>query len=61
MRKKLTPEERERIRLTNEEGRAARENMRRILDDVAARQREREEERASRSLWSRVTRRHRAA
>ena len=60
MRKKLTPEERERIRLTNEEGRAARENMRRILDDVAARQREREE-RASRSLWSRLTRRHRAA
>ena len=56
MKRKLTPEQRERLRRVEEEGRAARENMRRILDDVAARQREREE-RASRSFWTRLRRR----
>ena len=51
--RKLTPEQRERLRRINEEGRAARENMQRILDDSAARRREREE-RAARSFWRRL-------
>lgn len=60
MKKKLTPEQRERLRRIDEEGKAARENMRRILDDVGARLREREE-RTSRSFWNRLRRRLHAA
>lgn len=58
--KKLTPEEREEFRRVAEEGRAARDNMRRILDDIAARRREREE-RAQRRLWRRLIGRRTAA
>ena len=60
MKKKLTPEQREHFRRIEEEGKAARENMRRILDDIDARRREREE-RASRSFWNRLRRRLHAA
>lgn len=52
--KKLTPEDRERMRRTDEFGRFARENMQRILDDIAARRREREERAARRGFWSRL-------
>jgi hypothetical protein len=48
--KKLTPEDRERMRRVDEEGRAARENMQRILDEIEARRREREERAAGRGL-----------
>jgi hypothetical protein len=41
MKRKLTPEEREDIRRVDEEGRAAQENMQRILDDLAVRRGER--------------------
>jgi len=50
--KKPTPDDKERMRRVIEEGRAARENMQRILDEVASRQRERDE-RERRRLWSR--------
>jgi hypothetical protein len=53
--KKLTPEDRERMRRVDEEGTAARENMGRILDEVAARQRERDERARRRGLWLRLT------
>lgn len=52
--KKPTPEDREEIRRLVEEGRAARENMQRILDEVAARRREREERAAGPGLWARI-------
>ncbi|MEX1357692.1 MAG: hypothetical protein WD981_03620 [Gaiellaceae bacterium] len=60
MKRKLTPEEREELRQIDEFGRAARENMQRILDEVEDRRREREE-RASRSLWQRLLPFRRAA
>jgi hypothetical protein len=55
MKRKLTPEERENIRRVDQEGMAARENMQRILDEAAARQREREERDSRRGLWSRLS------
>ena len=58
--KKPTPEDRERWRQIDEFGKAARANMQRILDDHAARRREREE-RAQRSFWNRLLRARRAA
>jgi hypothetical protein len=53
MKKKLTPEDKERMRRVDEEGRAARENMQRLIDESAVRRRDREE-RSSRSLWRRM-------
>jgi hypothetical protein len=47
------------MRRAAEESRAARENMQRILDDVAARQRERDE-RANSGFWRRFLRLRRA-
>ncbi len=58
--KKLTPEDRERMRRSAEFSEFARANMQRILDEVAARRREREE-RAERRFWSRLLRSRRAA
>ena len=58
--KKPTPEDRERMRCNAERSRAARENMQRILDEVAARQRERDE-RERFGLWARLLRSRRAA
>ena len=58
--KKLTPEQRERLRRTDEFGRFARENMQRILDEMVARQHEREERARRRGLWGRLTRPRRA-
>jgi len=60
MKRKLTREEREWLRRVDDEDRAARENMQRIVDGVAARRSEREQ-RAARSFWSRLTRRYTAA
>ena len=54
MKRKLTPEEWEEIRRIDEEGRAARENMQRLIDEAEARQREREEREARRGFWSRL-------
>jgi hypothetical protein len=51
--KKPTPEDRERRRRIDEQGKAARENMQRILDEIDARRRDREQH-AQRSLWSRL-------
>jgi hypothetical protein len=51
--KNPTPEDREPWRRDAEFSRAARENMQRILDEVAARQRERDEH-ARRSFWGRL-------
>jgi len=48
MNKKISPELRERIRRTNEEGRLAREKMQAIIDRVEARMREDEERRERR-------------
>jgi hypothetical protein len=57
--KKLTPEDLERLRRVDERGQAARENMQRILDDLAAyRQRT---ERQPAGIWRRVIGRSRAA
>ncbi len=61
MKKKLTPEDRERMRRVDEEGRAARESMGRILDEVAERQRQREERASRRSVWGRLTGSQRSA
>jgi hypothetical protein len=60
VKRKLTPEEREELRRIDEFGRAARENMQRILDEADARRREREQ-RANRSLWQRLLSFRRAA
>jgi hypothetical protein len=60
VKRKLTPEEREELRRIDEFGRAARENMQRILDEADARRREREQ-RANRSLWQRLLPFRRAA
>ena len=50
-----TPDDRDRIRRGIEESRAARANMQRILDEVAARRREREERVSQRrGLWGRI-------
>ena len=57
MKRKLTPEEREELRQLDQFGREARENMQRILDEVRARQREREERRRRGGLWQRLLRR----
>jgi hypothetical protein len=58
--KKLTPEDRERMRQVDERGRAARANMQRVIDEIDARQREREE-RAQRRVWRRLLPRRHAA
>lgn len=52
--RKMTPEDKERMRRVDEEGRAARENMQRILDEIGARRRERQERAARPGLWSRI-------
>jgi hypothetical protein len=52
--KKPTPEDREEIRRLVEEGRAARENMQRILDEIDARRRERQVRAARPGLWRRI-------
>jgi len=51
--KKPTPEERERRRRIDEEGITARANMRRILDEQAARRRKRAE-RVQEGFWGRL-------
>jgi hypothetical protein len=58
--KKLTPEDRERLRRVDDEGRAARENMRRVLDEVADRRLE-WEQRGRDGFWRRLLGRPRAA
>jgi hypothetical protein len=58
--KKPTPEDNERRRRNAEFSRFARENMQRILDEVAASQREREQRREL-GFWGRVLRRRPAA
>jgi hypothetical protein len=60
VKRKLTPEEREEFKRLDEFSEAARANMQRILDEVDARRREREQ-RASRSIWNRLLGRSRAA
>jgi hypothetical protein len=52
--KKLTPEQREHLRRTEEFGRFARENMQRVIDEIDARQREREERAARRGFLRRL-------
>lgn len=57
VKRKLTPEERAEFKRVEELSEAARENMQRILDEVAARRREREAERAEQEperFWHRV-------
>jgi hypothetical protein len=46
------------MRRVNEEGRAARENMQRILDEIDARRHERQQRAARRGLWSRIAGSH---
>jgi len=60
VKRKLTPEEREEFKRLDEFSEAARANMQRILDDVDARRRGREQ-RAGRSFWDRLLGRSRAA
>jgi DNA replication initiation complex subunit (GINS family) len=60
VKRKLTPEERKEFKRLDEFSEAARANMQRILDEVDARRREREQ-RASRSIWNRLLGRSRAA
>jgi hypothetical protein len=58
--KKPAPEDGERMRRTAEESLAARENMQRILDGIATRQRDRDE-RERFGFWGRLLRSRRIA